>query len=241
MRTGMTRTLWLAAVSLVGFAPHALAQTVTMEVTNPGNNVLGGVYVGPYYATIGGETNVPVICDDFVDETYVDSPWSATVTTVAANGATWMSQSLNLSASAKAADYSEAAYLAEQLVSPSVTCPSVADCTGDIQYAIWNIFDPSTSLLGIYLSGPLSYISGNDLANAKYWQQQAQTLYKNNVLSTSQFSNVTVYSPYPAGPPQEFLRVNTPEAPALATLGVDLLLFAVVAFTIRRKMPGTVN
>lgn len=241
-RKRLVLTLCLAAASVVCLGSRAFAgQTVTMEVTNPGNNILGGVYVGPYYATIGSQTNVPIICDDFTDETYVGSPWSATVTTVAAGGPTWMSTSLNLSAAMQAADYAQAAYLAEQLVSPSVACPSKANCTGDIQFAIWNIFDPSTSNgHGGYLNGPLSYISGNDLSNSLYWLQQASSLYQKNALSTAQFSNVTVYSPYPKGPPQEFLRVNTPEAPVLATLGVDLLLFAVLAFFVRRRMPQSV-
>jgi hypothetical protein len=231
------KTICTAVVTLASLVPPVLAQTVTMDVTNLGNNILGGVYVGPYYATVGNQTNVPIICDDFYDATSANRPWQATVSTVDQNSSTWLTKKLHLSATAEAADYEEAAYLAEQLVSPTVTCPSKADCAGDIQFAIWNIFDPSASNgRGGYRNGPLSYIGGSDLSNAVWWIQKVTTLYQQHALSTVQFSNVTVYSPYPAGPPQEFLRVNTAEAPALAALCADLLVLAAGAFLLRRKM-----
>lgn len=236
MQNFLGKTLCVAAVSLVSLVPSALAQTVTMDVTNPGNNILGGVYVGPYYATVGNETNVPIICDDFEDETFVNTPWQAKVTTVSQGGTTWMTQKLGLSAAQEAADYAQAAYLAEQLVSSSATCPATANCAGDIQFAIWNIFDPSASHLGTYTTGPLSHLTGNDLSNALWWQQKAATLFPVGSNATSQFSNVSVYSPYPTGPPQEFLRVNTPEASALVTLGCELLLLVAGTVLLRRKM-----
>lgn len=55
----------------------AFATTVSVDLTSPGSslagtNVLNGVYVGAYTATING-VSTPVICDDFSDDSYIHS------------------------------------------------------------------------------------------------------------------------------------------------------------------------
>lgn len=226
----MMRISWRAGVvllSVIGPIRGAIGQEqAKMKITNPGDNVLAGVYVGPYYATIDNTPNVPVICDDFYDETYVGEAWTANVTTVASGAPTWLSQKESLSQSQQSADYAEAAYLAEQLMNPATTCPSQADCSGDIQFAIWNIFDPGP---------PLSLLSGNDLSNAQYWLTTAGTAYTDHQISPSLYSNVQVYSPVGGGPPQEFLMVQTPEPGLASLLGVDLTTLVGVMFLIRRR------
>jgi hypothetical protein len=59
----------------------AFAAQTSMQLTGPGpNGVLASVYVGPYQAVIGGSgVPVPVICDDFADETWVNESWTANV------------------------------------------------------------------------------------------------------------------------------------------------------------------
>ncbi len=68
--------LW---VGIAGFclAPWVAAQNVTL--TSAGNNVYDGVYVSPYYATVGGVTNTPIVCDDFKDDSYLNTPFTANV------------------------------------------------------------------------------------------------------------------------------------------------------------------
>lgn len=235
----------LVAMSTLGFASCAFGTQVTMQLTSPGNNGLGGVYVAPYYASINGGTSLAVICDDYADESWVGAPsWNANVVNVSTlqgegtpNALVMFDKSPGTQAEAnkQQQDYAEAAYLAVQLMNPGTLCPSTADCVGDIQYAIWNIFDPS-AFNGIkYTSGPLSALTGNDLSNALYWQGVAQNLYASNAISVGMFSNVTVYSPVGGGPPQEFLRVTTPEASTLANLAADMLGLMGLVLVVRRR------
>jgi hypothetical protein len=199
-----------------------------MDLTSAGNNILAGVYVGPYYATINGQANVPIICDDFTDESFVGETWKATTTTVSSNAATMMSQRLGLSASTQSKDYGEAAYLAQQLMS-GATCPpgttscASSDYAGDIQFAIWQIFDPSGA------GNPFSYLSGNDYKNASAWLTYASA----NAPSSSSDAGVIVYSPVGGGPPQEFLGM--PEADAPFIWAMDLAGLCGLVFFVRRR------
>jgi hypothetical protein len=52
--------LYLGIIGLFSFAPCVFSQA-SMDLTSAGNNILAGVYVGPYYATINGQANVPII------------------------------------------------------------------------------------------------------------------------------------------------------------------------------------
>src|SRR5882724_5037887 len=78
------RKLGIAAISLLAFGSCAFGAPVSMQLTSPGNNGLGGVYVAPYYASIDGGTAFAVICDDYADESWVGAPsWNANVINVA--------------------------------------------------------------------------------------------------------------------------------------------------------------
>jgi hypothetical protein len=135
MRTG--RRLWLgvAAIALC-FAPCALGQSqVNISLTSAGNNVMDGVYVGPYSATVNG-TPTQIICDDFTDETYVGESWTANVTTLSnLNGTKWggMANATTL--------YDEAAWLATQMLSPTYSGNPTQ--VGYLAYALWAVFAPS--------------------------------------------------------------------------------------------------
>jgi len=215
----------LSLLALMCLAPLGFAQSsVTMTLTGAGSNILGPAYVGPYYATIGTETNVAIICDDFADESTVGQTWTANVYNVASLGTgsqTWMqSKGVTLQ------DYAEAAWLAEQLVNPTaLTCVAGANCAGDIQYAIWQLFDPKDN--------PLQYLTGINLTAASNALLEAST--EASDMPLSDFSNVLVYSPAGGGPPQEFLRVTTPEPSFLALFGVDLPAMLLVVFLLRRR------
>jgi hypothetical protein len=212
-----------------------------MTLTGAGSNILAGIYIGPYYATIGTQTNVPVICDDFTDDSYIGEGWTANKTTVSSNAATMLSQNLHLSAATQETDYAEASYLAEQLIA-GAKCPpgtsacnaSSGDLAGDIQFAIWEIFD-STDPFNLLSADHLT----SDLTNAQAWLTYAQ----NNIpgSSYSSYSNVSVYSPYPTGPPQEFLQVQMPEAQAPIYWAIDLAGLGALVFYARRRAHTAAN
>lgn len=215
MKISIRIALLIVAGVLVLFAPTASADTASMLLTGVGSNgAMGGVYVGPYVATVNGVAGTPVICDDYSDESYLYESWTANVSTFAdLSNTKWAS--LNNSTTL----YEEAAWLTEQLVSAP---PSQA---ADIQFAIWAIFDPAA----------LGTLSATDQTNVEMLIANAQT----QTFWTGEFANILIYTPNiddpilcggqscQNTPPQEFMIV-TPEPSELALLLVGLLGCAIV-------------
>jgi hypothetical protein len=203
----------VVAVAVLLFAPMALADTASMYLTSPGTNgALGGVYVGPYVAQINGVTT-PVICDDYVDESFINESWTANVTTLSnLSGTKWggLADATTL--------YEEAAWLTEKLVTAS------SSDAADIQYAIWAIFDPS-AINGLS-SGDQTTIQTliMDAQNQTYWAGEF-----NNILIYTANTNDPILCNGQAcanTPPQEFL-VDTPEPGAFALVLIGLSAIAI--------------
>lgn len=197
MQTG--RNLWLAmAALLLCSAPGAFGQgQVNINMTSAGSNVMDGVYVGPYSATVNG-TSTQIICDDFVDDSYVGESWTANVTTLSnLNGTKWggMANATQL--------YDEAGWLATQMLSPAYS--NNAAQVGYLAYALWAVFAPSAveSWLG---------------ANSAAWQAVQGWLNSAAAqhFTANEFANFFLYTPdlndpitcngkaCTTAPPQEF-------------------------------------
>jgi hypothetical protein len=124
----------LIATILSGLAASAVATQIDVTFTGVNGANQGGYYVSPYYATIGGKTNVAIFCDDFSHEINFGESWRANVYTssdlsqVRFQGQT-PEQTLQR--------YGEVAWLLDQLsANPSKL--------GDINFAIWSVMTPST-------------------------------------------------------------------------------------------------
>ena len=220
MRISIRVALSVLVGALALFAPAALADSASMLLTGVGNNgAMGGVYIGPYVATVNGATGTPVICDDYADESYLNESWTANVSTFAdLSNTKWASLKNSTTL------YEEAAWLTEQLVSAS---PSQA---GDIQFAIWVIFDPAA----------LGTLSSTDQANVECLMMNAQS----QTFWSGEFSNILIYTPNANDPilcdghscantpPQEFLVV-TPEPCELTLLLAGL--FGCVILAVRKN------
>ncbi len=209
-----------------------------MNLNSPGSNVMGYVYVGPYYAMING-VETAVICDDFGDESYVPETWTADVF----NAPNYVISPTDETRNAYkysvlpqpqpytlAQDYNMVGWLATEMLAYSGNQTTV----GDIHYALWAVFDPTALPY-------LQSVDPTDAVAASTWLSNAAA-YANN---SSFISSFTIYSPdtnypisYPGSttnPPQEFL-VHTPEPAALAVLGLDLSGLAGLVFVLRRRM-----
>jgi len=214
------RKLWqLGVAGLMCFAPGAFSQ-VTMTLTSGGPYVLDGVYVGPYTATVDG-VSTQVVCDDYAAETYLDQTWSAKVTPYSQLGNSsgvgnpiWYSKD-------GTAGYDEAAWLVTQMSNYSDSVD-----IGEIQFAIWGIFDPQA------ITDLTAYNSADGSA-ASSWITKA------SAYSNDNFSNFSVLTPADGPPPQEFLvagQVQTPEPTAASVLGLDLAsALGIVFFVWRRR------
>lgn len=215
-----TRVLcFLAAFMALATVPSAKADTMTL--TSPGNGGAAfNVYIGPYVANING-VSTPVICDDFAAASYINESWNANVTnlgTVATGAPAFNSGTGN---------YSEAAWLTLQLVGASSKTEAAA-----IQYAIWDLFDPSgvSSYLAGFSGGTGFLTDSANVNGVQYWLNQAS----GSSLSSSQLAAFLIYTPASciSGPcttgglPQEFL-VYTPEpgTALMLLIGIAALLW----------------
>src|SRR5277367_7167052 len=127
-----TQKWWVVvAAALLCLGPSAFANS-NLTMTGAGNNVMGNVYVGPYYATVNGVVNTPVICDDFADDSVIGHSWNFTANNFSTLGsALWGNQTKN---------YEAAAWLTLQMLSLNGNS-SNATQVGYLSFAIWSLFD----------------------------------------------------------------------------------------------------
>jgi hypothetical protein len=213
----------LLGLSLISVAPSAFAQ-YTMDLTGVGNGaVANGVYVSPYQGTITGNGMTYtgyVICDDFYTDSYLNSPWTASMTGAGAldgsekfpgtetfDGTTYTAQQA----------YDAAGWLANGLMN------NLSDPNSQVNYAfaIWNVFD-----------GQQTDPDGGALA----LESAAFAAVSNGYVAT----NVSVYTPRPLNSSQEFLVVSPPMTapeidPASIASGLTLLFGGLTVLRGRRK------
>src|SRR5271167_3194352 len=183
-----TQKWWgVAAVALLCFAPCAFADSNNLTLTGAGSNVMDGVYVGPYYATVNGVANTPVICDDFADESVVGHAWNYTANSFSSLGsALWGNQAQN---------YEAAAWLTIQMLSLNGN-PSNNTQVGYLSFAIWSLFDKAA----------LNGLTSAQLAGVNSWLAKVPLN-----LTLSQFANFVILTPQGCTPGscpgQEFLEM----------------------------------
>jgi hypothetical protein len=132
----VVKTTCLAAVAAIFLATVAFAQT-SMTLTGPVSGpVYDGIYMSPYYATVGGVASTPVLCDDFADDSNFKSTWNATVTSfsnITSKNTSWGLAGGNTSL------YGAVGYLFGQtLGAASGSLSQIVD-----SFEMWAIFDPT--------------------------------------------------------------------------------------------------
>jgi hypothetical protein len=257
MNCSFPRSWFLTVVAVLLFAATSLAQTTTITVTAPAPDgaYVGNVYVDPYTGTIGNSTtSVPVICDDWSNNTYLQESWTANVNTIAPLTGTPMYATGT--ASANQTLYTELAWLGSQLLANSNN-PTLQ---AEYSFAIWQLTYPSYPGTNPDSQTPFAYLSSlgttdnanNILAAAQMYLCEATgsaggpacagyTSSAANynaagweVLTPTGTSCTSAPSTCPTWPAQEFL-VYTPEASTIVMLGVELLGILALAFFFRRR------
>ena len=197
----------------VGLAMLFLAQGVvaqSVDLTSAGNTVYDGIYVSPYYATVNDVANTPIVCDDFEDNSYLNTPYTATTTKFSNLSSSLGTTAWGLvsgSASTALTLYGEAAWLTEQILQQT----SGSNLQIEDSFADWAVFDPNG--VASYLtenpinSGPLttaalcdyifgSFSSKSGVCTASNGGELATAASHD---SLSQFSNVVLLTPQKAG------------------------------------------
>jgi hypothetical protein len=201
-------------------------------MTSYGGIIDDGVYVGPYTATVNGQS-VLVICDDYTAPApSLGKPgWSATVTTLSTTGflgdVKFGTTSTNpTTIKTLTQDYDAAAWLAQQIIMDydsitSTNKTAMDEQIGDLQFALLAIFDPKL------IPSKISSNWGGFDSNADYWYNLALS----KTYTTAQLSDVEFLTP-PSWPNlQEYITV-TPEPGSLLLFGTGLLAFG---FATRKK------
>jgi hypothetical protein len=202
----------LLGLSLIAAAPSAFAQ-YTVDLTGVGNGtVADGVYVSPYQGTITGNGmsySGYMICDDFNTPSYLNTSWSATMTSAGGlNGSEKFGGTETFDGQTYTAQqaYNAAGWLANGLLS-NVNNPNTQV---NYSFAIWDIFDGQQT---------------DPNGGASALESAAFSAASNGYVA----SNVSVFTPTPLNASQEFLVVSPPMRapeidPASAMSGLTLLL-----------------
>jgi hypothetical protein len=194
----------------------ARAAMIELDFTGAEGNQSGGVYTYPYNFNFnGGSQTYELMCDDFLHEIIAPQNWQANATYVSGlNGANVSSLQFP---GIGVTGYLEVADLFEEEYNAWVA--SNSDPEGLYNWAAWDLTSQSDV--------SASHLSAGDEATVQGYLGAVETLGNDDDLSTSEFSNVIIYTPLDMSPggPQEFLGFGTPvdgipEPTTFALLGI---------------------
>ncbi len=211
---------------LACLVPAAVADTFTLTGVGSPATVIGGVYTGPYVATINGAAGIPVICNDYDTHTHVGQSWTVTGTSVDQITGSALNTTVKFAMS-NAAEQAKA-YAAAASLAINMLDENDRYLAGLYNYAIWGIFTPSA----------LDNLNSTDREKAKGLMVDAW----DNAGSTAAYSNVMIWTPSAPSElsdAQEFITVAEPTA--MAILLFNLLAVGLLLIFVRRRNASALN
>jgi hypothetical protein len=191
------RAFWLGAMAVLMLAPGAFAQN-TVTLTGVQGSSWDGIYMSPYYATVSGVSNTPVVCDDFGDDSYVGRTWNANITSfssLSSGGGGLAGTAWGNVTTTTYKMYEEAAWLTEEILSQTPSSTLLIDYS----FADWAVMDAPVVLSWLQAAGDINvcnaiFGTGNNctsdnVTGGLLWTAQ------NNTYTAGEFSNVVIISP----------------------------------------------
>jgi hypothetical protein len=196
------------------------ADTVTMFFTALPKTNENGTYNGFSTATVNGDPNQLLICDDYNDETIMPSSSNMIYDFSTLTGA----DPLQYAMFGKS-KYEEAAVLVYELAELS---NASADMVTDYQYALWNLMTPSAPL------------DVSRAAQEQALQSNALAMVNNSAdaqfLTTSVYAYTNIYTPTAAYTGnQEFVEYAAPEPNLGWAVALFLLLLTAAGLKVRQN------
>lgn len=226
MVNSLRKRMCQLAVALVLCAPAVLADTLTLTGVNPSGANLGGVFTGPYLATINGVPNILVICDDFQTHTSLNQQLTVTETKVSDLTGSTANQVVKFdrdSADEQQADYMTAAFLATQMIGVDQSTAAGRLQASLLNYAIWNLFYDG-ALNGLTASQQtisLGYLAAAETATGSH--------------TVDMYSQVSIWTPSPNSAAQEFISIRVPEPSMVELLAFNAIVLVALGWFVRRR------
>jgi hypothetical protein len=208
--------LFVALMALV-LANTAFANSVTMTYKgHEGATAINGdPYIGyPYYFSINGHGNVPLMCDSFDNNVFLGESFKANVMPLLQGIAT------SMFGSSMAMDYKAAGLIFKSMI----VGPHTRSAEQVAQWAIWGLFSANARANSYFTTSGAAAIDATYLALAQ-------------TAPNSAYKGLLLYTPVGAKPgmgPQEYIGyAATPEPTSLTLFGTGLLMFGAA---LRRKL-----
>jgi hypothetical protein len=219
-------------LTLAVFAVTAEAQ-VEVTLTGAGSTVYGGVYVGPYTASIPGFASIDFYCNDFINSVRIGDTWNANMTSLGSFIAeqTRFGQYYGNPALDR---YKQAVWLTMQFGAfTGLPTATRGAAYGTIHEALWRTF---TDDLALPNTSEPNWNASYDGTSYAQWMTDAENADLSGINWDYWYVVTDVNTVDGVGGKQEYLTYVTPEPATIFLMGTGLVAVLGMTLVTRRSL-----